>query len=247
MRSQKQLYSGADSDPLALLQAEFEEKYQEVLITYFIALHYAQDNSIKQALVILQSCQYKLEETIEFAQQNGLKGDRIDSIMNELSTEILQKVEFAMCKCQARFLQQSHSTSENAKMLIEASGPQKQIKYDNVYDMIYSQGSKAKLQENLSKQVRLGDTKSQLNFLENSNQLVDEADPSLQDNVDLSKVKINKQFRLISTLPKLQSVPATPQFFDIAGGYISYPSAEVEAEKYKVQGGLFQALGGLFG
>jgi len=47
MRSQKQLFSGADSDPLALLQTEFEEKYQEVLITYFIALHYAQENAIK--------------------------------------------------------------------------------------------------------------------------------------------------------------------------------------------------------
>jgi hypothetical protein len=38
--------------------------------------------------------------------------------------------------------------------------------------------------------------------------------------IDLSKVKINKQFKLVSGLPKLKSVPATPQFFDMAGGCI---------------------------
>ena len=38
---------------MALLQTEFEESYQEVQITYFIALHYVQENGIKQALVIL--------------------------------------------------------------------------------------------------------------------------------------------------------------------------------------------------
>jgi len=42
-------------------------------------------------------------------------------------------------------------------------------------------------------------------------------------------------------------VPATPQFFDMAGGYIQYPDAEVEAKKYEVQGGMFSALSGYFG
>jgi hypothetical protein len=43
---------------------------------------------------------------------------------------------------------------------------------------------------------------------------------------DISKMKINKQFKIINTIPKLRSVPATPQYFDMAGGYISYPSHE---------------------
>lgn len=54
------------------------------------------------------------------------------------------------------------------------------------------------------------------------------------DAIDLNKVKINKQFKLVSYLPKLKSVPATPQFFDMAGGYITYPNAQVEAKKYEI-------------
>lgn len=44
--------------------------------------------------------------------------------------------------------------------------------------------------------------------------------------MDMSKMKISKQFKLINPLPKLQSVQATPQFFDMAGGYVVYPDME---------------------
>ena len=55
-------------DPMAILQSEMEEKYSEAQITYYIALHYVQDlNQTRQAMVILQSCQYKIEEAIEFS------------------------------------------------------------------------------------------------------------------------------------------------------------------------------------
>jgi len=50
----------------------------------------------------------------------------------------------------------------------------------------------------------------------------------------MSKMKISKQFKLINPLPKLQSVQATPQFFDMAGGYIIYPDLEVQTKKYEV-------------
>ena len=52
---------------------------------------------------------------------------------------------------------------------------------------------------------------------------------------------------MINPLPKLRSVPATPQFFDMAGGYITYPDIEVEMKKYEVQGGMFSAISGFFG
>ena len=49
----------------------------------------------------------------------------------------------------------------------------------------------------------------------------------------------------------MKSVPATPEFFDLAGAYITYNSngvdPEVEAKKYEVQSGLFSAIGGFFG
>ena len=46
-------------DPVAILQNELQDKYQNVLISYYIALHYVQEHQaqgVKQALVILQSC-----------------------------------------------------------------------------------------------------------------------------------------------------------------------------------------------
>lgn len=64
--------------------------------------------------------------------------------------------------------------------------------------------------------------------------------------MEVQKVKINKQFKLINPVPRLLSVPATPQFFDIAGGYIEYPDAQVEAKKYEIQGGMFSAITGFF-
>jgi hypothetical protein len=42
--------------------------------------------------------------------------------------------------------------------------------------------------------------------------------------VEIEKLKISKQFKLVNPVPKFQSVPATPQFFDIAGTYLDYPS-----------------------
>jgi hypothetical protein len=43
-------------DPLSILQNEMSEKYTESLITYYIALHYIQDQSTVKAMVILQVC-----------------------------------------------------------------------------------------------------------------------------------------------------------------------------------------------
>jgi hypothetical protein len=50
-------------------------------------------------------------------------------------------------------------------------------------------------------------------------------------------------------VPKFQSVPATPQFFDLAGAYVSYPNLDDPMSKYKAQGagGLFKKLTGFFG
>lgn len=97
-------------DPLAALQNEFFEKFQFIQVSFFVALHYATESqrsenlSMKQALVIFQSCQYKIEDAIEFAQANGLKGDKIDETVKELSNDVLNKVEYCLCKCQAKYL-----------------------------------------------------------------------------------------------------------------------------------------------
>ena len=62
-----------DTDPMNLLSSEFQEKIQQLEIAFFAALHYIQEHggSVKgaqQALCILQSCVFKIEEAVEFAQ-----------------------------------------------------------------------------------------------------------------------------------------------------------------------------------
>lgn len=89
------------------------------------------------------------------------------------------------------------------------------------------------------------DERALLNFLETGNIKFNNDNEGSQ--FELSKVKLSKQFKLISALPKLKSVPATPQFFDMAGGYIQYPDVAVEAKKYEVQGGMFSGIRGYFG
>lgn len=66
----------------------------------------------------------------------------------------------------------------------------------------------------------------------------------------MDKLKISKTFKLVNPVPKFQSVPATPQFFDMAATYIEYPNLEESLAKYKNQGaagGLFKKLTGFFG
>jgi hypothetical protein len=114
--------------------------------------------------------------------------------------------------------------------------------------MAFTQENKSKPAENLYKHVKLGNSEAHLNILgESNNEAAISFEAREESAVDFSKVKVSKQFKLASYLPKLKSVPATPQFFDMAGGYITYPDAEVEAKKYEIQGGMFSAISGFFG
>ena len=63
----------------------------------------------------------------------------------------------------------------------------------------------------------------------------------------MDKLKISKTFKLVNPVPKFQSVPALPEFFDLAGAYIEYPNLDESIAKYKVQGGLFSKISGFFG
>ena len=68
--------------------------------------------------------------------------------------------------------------------------------------------------------------------------------------VEVEKVKISKTFKLVNPEPKFQSVPATPQFIDLSGAHLAYPSLEEPLGKYKTTGaagGLFKKLTGFFG
>ena len=49
---------------------------------------------------------------MEFSQSNNLQGDKIQESVNELN-EVVKKVDYAICKCQAKFLMQQHKNELN--------------------------------------------------------------------------------------------------------------------------------------
>ena len=104
MKSQRQLNNSDLSDSVSTLQNEFQEKYQSCLVTFYIALHYILEQSTRTALPILSSCQYKIEEAIEYAQTNGLKGVKFEGMINELGGDLLKNVEYALCKSHAKVM-----------------------------------------------------------------------------------------------------------------------------------------------
>ena len=187
-----------------------------------------------------------------FFTQSGIQGDKQAKMCQSLQTDLIKKVEFAQCKCHSKYLmqqyQQAKGTSPVKMQVDSAPSSSNKVEFDNLYDLMFD-GSKVKPRENLDKRVSLGkieNGKASLNVLEDVKSLTIS---KIEDDAvfDISKVKINKQFKLVSTLPKLRSVPANPQVFDMAGGYITYPNFQVEATKYEIQGGMFSAISGFFG
>ena len=108
--------------------------------------------------------------------------------------------------------------------------------------MLFSNAGEPK--ENTSKKVVFhGDS---LDFLDNAGSNITFVDTGKKA-VEIDKIKISKQFKLVNPVPKFQSVPATPQFFDLAGTYVGYPDLQEALGKYKAAGGLFKKLTGFFG
>jgi hypothetical protein len=84
--------------------------------------------------VVLQSCLYKIEDLIEFSASNALKGERTTSLLEETKVDLLKNVEFAMCKCQAKYLIQTQ-TNEGQKM---ADANSKKVVFDNLYNTLFN-------------------------------------------------------------------------------------------------------------
>jgi len=175
------------------------------------------------------------------------------AIVEDLSENLLPKVKYALCKCHAKYL---ISQSRHKKAVTEASPKDEhaqQLAFDNLFEKFFDSNQQS-LKPYLNHKVSVGQVNAQgnaeLNFLGEAT--ADKEGFQVEklggaEGVDVAKLKINKQFKLINPLPKMQSVAATPQFFDLADFYIKYPDAEVEAQKYQIQGGMFSAIAGFFG
>lgn len=154
-------------------------------------------------------------------------------MIDELQNVMLIKVKYALCKSLAK-----HLSNKNFQKPAEATAQIKEkpafgqdekknckvVKFDNVFDLVFNSNS-MNPKESAQKVVTIRDAsnpeKARLNFLGNDNLTIVERAEDAEE-FDLSKVKLSKQFKLINPLPKMKSVPATPEFFDIAGGYITY-------------------------
>lgn len=86
-----------------------------------------------------------------------------------------------------------------------------EVRFDNLYDLLFDGEGHPKTHEGLTKSVLISG--QNLDFLDQnptgSNvQFLDAIGNSKA--VDVDKLKISKQFKLVNPIPKFQSVPANP-------------------------------------
>ena len=66
-------------EPLKQLEYDFTERFYSTQIKYYIGLHYANENSYQDAYLILQKVHNDIEETLEFAHKNKIKGQKVSN------------------------------------------------------------------------------------------------------------------------------------------------------------------------
>ena len=102
-------------------------------------------------------------------------------------------------------------------MKVDESLKLKQVKFDNLYDILFTHQGQPK--QNLTKTLTLNGDR--LDFLDVSGKnLAIQNSESDKKAIEVDKLKISKTFKLVNPVPKFQSVPATPQFFDLAAAHL---------------------------
>jgi hypothetical protein len=162
-----------------------------------------------------------------------------------MESTLLKGLSYLLCKCHAKILLGEHEafskvTADMGDIKMEGA---KAVKFENLYDLMFNGTAEAK--SNQTKKLLInGD---HLDFLEQEGKNIQIVDTmGGKRTVEVEKMKITRQFKLVNPVPKFQSVPATPQFFDIAGTYLEYPSQEEALNKYRATGGLFKKLTGFW-
>ncbi len=86
----------------------------------------------------------------------------------------------------------------------------KEVKFDNLYDLLFDGEGHPKSSEALTKTVLI--SSQNLDFLDQNptGSNVQFLDAIGSKAIDVDKLKISKQFKLINPIPKFQSVPANP-------------------------------------
>lgn len=83
----------------------------------------------------------------------NLKGEKTKEMISDLSENVLGKVNYALCKCHAKYLIQNNSSSKADEAGVAAAEVRKDVqsvKFDNLYDLLCCSNS-MKSAENLAK------------------------------------------------------------------------------------------------
>lgn len=101
-----------------------------------------------------------------------------------------------------QYNQQSTQIDSGKNDAAVAEQKHESVKIDNLHDLLYASSDKLKKPENLEKKAMVG-ADGKINVLEQDHFKVIDQPEGCEPIVDLGKVKINKQFKLASSLPKL--------------------------------------------
>ena len=225
------------------LSNEFQELYLDALIAYYITLHYANERSYLEAILLNKHALQQIEGTLDFVAKSGTGNkniEKVDPKVAEQCTYLKDKIHLNLRKIQvkmhARYLQEQAEQkvkTEQALKNVDVGQSQKAtIHLDNLYDLLFDPSGVSKTSNLNQKIVIRGDT---LEILESEGsaigfESIDKA--SMEEPFD--KLKWNKGLKIVNPLPKFQSVPATAHLFDLAGATIDYPELADEAAAFQV-------------
>lgn len=242
------------TDAFKLLANEFNELYLTTLISFYIAIHYAQDKKHTEALTLARHALGEIQNCCDFAQKSfsSSKGHPTEAEIKNRVSHLDKQVRQAIEKLQIKAFSRSLVEQEKAKeqmlskfedVQIDTTAETKTITANSLYEQLFD--SYGQVKTNIGKKVVV--RSGCLELLETSGKaLAFESLSVAKETASFGDLKFNKSLKLVSTVPHFQSVPATAHLFDIAGTGIVYPQAEQGKDDGK-GGRWFGSIGSFFG
>ena len=187
-------------DPFKQLEFEFYERYYSAEIKYYLGLHYSNEKKYAEALLILQTVATAVEESVEFAQKNGLmESPRVKKQLKECEEEggVLKTLGYLISKCHAKLLQQQlqektgdkDGDEEMKREEVEKEKGSKVVKIDNLFDMMFDSNGNQKQREQTQMIKIRGD---RLDFLDQNGSNIEHIDEKAGSGFEAENMKISK-------------------------------------------------------
>jgi len=91
-------------DPFKQLEYDFNDRFYNTQIKYYIGLHYTNERRYEEAYLILSKVQSDIEETLEHARKNKLQGQKIKNDIQTLENDMIKNLSYLLVKCHAKVL-----------------------------------------------------------------------------------------------------------------------------------------------